>query len=89
MPQTGPTRNRTEPFGIPEPDPFLIQIQLGTFQNRIQLRYFRIRNPELVFFKQSMGARNRVGIGLSYRNARLHRLAEFISWNRFLGSINV
>ncbi len=29
-------------------------------------------------FKQSMGARNRVGKGLSYRPARLHRLAEFI-----------
>ncbi len=40
-------------------------------------------------FKQSMGARDRVGIGLSYRPARLHRLAEFIPWNRFLGSINV
>jgi hypothetical protein len=34
-----------------------------------------------------MGAKNRVGIGLSYRPARLHRLAEFILWNRFLGSI--
>ncbi len=40
-------------------------------------------------FKQSMGARNRVGVGLSYRPAGLHRLAEFFSWNRFLGSINV
>ncbi len=40
-------------------------------------------------FKESMGARNRGGIGLSYRPARLHRLAEFIPWNRFLGSINV
>jgi hypothetical protein len=39
--------------------------------------------------KKSMGARNRGGIGLSYRPARLHRLAEFIPWNRFLGSINV
>jgi hypothetical protein len=29
-----------------------------------------------------MGARNRVGIGLSYPAARLHRLAEFIPWNR-------
>jgi hypothetical protein len=29
-------------------------------------------------FKQSMGARNRVGIGLSYRPTRLHRLAELI-----------
>ena len=36
-----------------------------------------------------MGARNQVGIGLVYRPARLHRLAEFIPWNRFLGSINV
>jgi len=40
-------------------------------------------------FKQSMGARNRAGIGLSYRPARPHRLAEFIPWNQFLGSINV
>jgi hypothetical protein len=40
-------------------------------------------------FKQSMGTRNRVGIGLSCRPARLHRLAEFIPWNLFLGSINV
>ncbi len=40
-------------------------------------------------FKQSMGARNRIGIGLSYRPARLHRLVELIPWNRFLGSINV
>jgi hypothetical protein len=40
-------------------------------------------------FKQSMGARNRVGKGLSYRPARLHRLAEFNPWNRFLSSLNV
>jgi hypothetical protein len=40
-------------------------------------------------FKKSMGARHRGGIGLSYRPARLHSLAEFISWNRFLGSIDV
>jgi hypothetical protein len=40
-------------------------------------------------FKQSMGARNRVGIGLLYRPAGLHRLAEFIHWNRCLSSINV
>ncbi len=31
-----------------------------------------------------MGARNRVGIGLSYRPARLHRLGEFIPGNQFL-----
>jgi hypothetical protein len=28
--------------------------------------------------KKSMGARHRVGIGLSYRPARLHRLAELM-----------
>ncbi len=38
---------------------------------------------------QSMGARNRVGIGLSYRPARLHSLAELVPWNRFLGSFKV
>ncbi len=38
--------------------------------------------------EQSMVARNRVRIGLSCRPARLHRLAEFSPWNRFLGSIN-
>ncbi len=35
-----------------------------------------------------MGTGNRGGKGLSYRPARLHRLAEFIPWNRFLGSIS-
>jgi hypothetical protein len=32
-----------------------------------------------------MGARNQVGIGLSCWPARLHSLAELVSWNRFLG----
>jgi hypothetical protein len=40
-------------------------------------------------FKMSMGARNRRGIGLSYRPARLHRLAELIPWNQFPGPINI
>ncbi len=40
-------------------------------------------------FKQSIGVMNQVGIGLSYRPARLHRLAELIPWNWFLGSLNV
>ncbi len=43
----------------------------------------------LEFFEQSMGSRNRVGTGLSYRPAKLHRLAESIRWNRFLGSSKV
>jgi hypothetical protein len=37
-------------------------------------------------FKQCVGTRNRVGIGLSYRPARLHRFAELIPWHRLLGS---
>jgi hypothetical protein len=40
-------------------------------------------------FKQSMGARNRERIGLSYLPVRLHRLAELIPWNRFLDSLMV
>ncbi len=40
-------------------------------------------------FKKSMGARNGGGIGLSYRPARLHRLAEFIPWNQFRGPTNI
>ncbi len=45
--------------------------------------------PWAGIFKKSMGARHRVGIGLSYRPARLHRLAELMPWHRFLGSIKV
>jgi hypothetical protein len=40
-------------------------------------------------FKQSMRARNRIRRGLSYRPARLHRLAELNPWNRFLDSLKV
>jgi hypothetical protein len=37
-----------------------------------------------------MTAMNCVGIGLSYPpSSRLHRLAESIPWNRFLGSLKV
>jgi hypothetical protein len=36
-------------------------------------------------FKQSMGARNRVGIGLSYWPARLHSLVELVSLESILG----
>jgi hypothetical protein len=64
------------------------------------LQYFsqqRSRQPgEFFYFKTvleflalSMGARNRVGIGVSYRPACLHRLAESIPWNRFLASLKV
>jgi hypothetical protein len=40
-------------------------------------------------FLHDSWARNQVGIVFSYRPARLHRLAESIPWNRFLGSIEV
>ncbi len=45
--------------------------------------------PSAGIFKQSMGAKKRVGIGLSYRPARLHSLAKLVPWNRFLGSLKV
>jgi hypothetical protein len=34
-------------------------------------------------------ARYRVGIGLSYRTARLHKQAESVPWIGFLGSLKV
>ncbi len=40
-------------------------------------------------FKHSMGVRNQVRIGLSYRPVRLHMLAELMPWNRFLGSLKL
>jgi hypothetical protein len=40
-------------------------------------------------FKRCMGARNRVGIGSSFRPVRPHMLEELIPWNRFLGSLKV
>ncbi len=39
--------------------------------------------------KQYMGARNRVGLGLLCRPARLHSLAELVPWNRILGLLKV
>jgi hypothetical protein len=36
--------------------------------------------PNVGILEQSMGARNRVGIDLSYQPARLHRLAESMPW---------
>jgi hypothetical protein len=62
---------------------------------RIWNEAFILRNTKTVYmnsagiFKQSMGARNRVGLGLSYRPARLNIPVEFFPWNRFLGSLKV
>ncbi len=49
----------------------------------------RVQNLGLEFLNKAIGARNLVGIGLSYRPAKLNRLAESIPWNRFLGSLKV
>jgi hypothetical protein len=45
--------------------------------------------PELEFSNIQYKGYNRVGIGVSYLPARLHRLAELIYWNQFLGSLKV
>jgi hypothetical protein len=80
--------------------------QLRPFWNEVSVRIFKLLispgidskesiPPALVacagIFKQSVRARNRVGvgIGLSYRPARLHSLAELVPWNLFLGSLKV
>ncbi len=52
----------------------------------MEFRVGSVTSPELEFLN-NLWARNRVGIGLSYRPTRLHRLAEFIPWNRFLDSM--
>ncbi len=51
--------------------------------------YTRYTQTRAGICKQSMGARNRRGRGLSYPPARLQSLAEFIPWNRFRGPIHV
>ncbi len=48
-----------------------------------------ISSTVLEFLNNLWGARNRVGIGLSYRHAKLHGPAELIPWSRFLGSLKV
>ncbi len=60
----------------------------GRYDNSIPTRFLAPTDC-LKIPAESRGARNRVGIELSYRPAQLHRLAGFIPWNRFLGSINV
>jgi hypothetical protein len=39
------------------------------------------KEEEWRIFTQSMGARNRLRIGLSYRPTRLHSLMEWVPWN--------
>jgi hypothetical protein len=64
----------------------LLHLVLGVLNENGVYSSLEIRGG---IFIKSMGARNRAGIGLSYRPAGLHRLAEFIPWGQFLGSISV
>jgi hypothetical protein len=62
----------------------------GLFFILVLLWFFRQhKSIVLKFLNNLREARNRVGIGLSYRPARLHRLAESIPRNRFLSSLIV
>ncbi len=54
-----------------------------------KLGFFAVLVPCAGIFKQSMGARNRVGIELSFRAARLRSLAELVPKNRFWGFLKV
>jgi hypothetical protein len=58
---------------------------LGTGRDALFTCFYSVNSAGI--FKQSMRARNR--IGLSHWPARLHSLAELIPWNRFLGSLKV
>jgi hypothetical protein len=63
--------------------------------------YTVVKNMKIIFFDSllkdkarsdgifSPPACRKLGPVLVLRPVRLHRLAEFIPWNRFLGSINV
>jgi hypothetical protein len=65
--------------------------RVGTETGLVRVQRDRVRTAtsSAGIFKQSMWARNRAGLGLSYRLARLHRLAELLPWNRFLGPSKV
>ncbi len=67
---------------------FNVRERVSQREERSAGREYRIQASAGIF-KQSMGARNRAGIGLVYRPARLHSLVELVPWNRFLGSIKV
>ncbi len=67
---------------------FIAGIQFAFFKKLVNEKYYPFSSSiayQVQIFtccagvlKQSVGARNRIGTGLSYRPARLHRLAELI-----------
>jgi hypothetical protein len=71
--------------------------QLDTEKSHLSMNVLHVHGLQTIEFKkdlccagifnQSMGASDTSRV--SYRPARLHRLAELVSWNRFLGSLKV
>ncbi len=59
---------------------FSFYVRYTTLLHLPPLRFHSVEGCRAGIFKKFMGARHRGGIGFSYRPARLHRLAEFISW---------
>jgi hypothetical protein len=73
----------------------LVSVQRETLEQK-ERKCFSRRCPEPVFLNllRSPGIDSQTGGPvrhpyLTYRPARLHRLAESIPWNRLLGSLNV
>jgi hypothetical protein len=67
----------------------ILRRELLYFFNKLISQQAQRNNLQVDPFLQSIGVRNRVGIGLPYRPARLYRLAESIPWNQILGSLKV
>jgi hypothetical protein len=59
-------------------------LRYGNFVDFVGNGYGRVKSSAGIL-EQSMRARNRVGVGLSYRPARLYRLAELIPGNDSCG----
>jgi hypothetical protein len=49
-----------------------------------KLSMYRMRQKTVLEFLNNIWGLGTIGIGLSYRPARLHSLAELVPWNRFL-----
>ncbi len=60
----------------------------GKDHMKIPQVWYTIKFTCVGIFKQSIGARHQVRIGLSYRPARLYMMAELILWNRFFDSLS-
>jgi hypothetical protein len=87
-----PSRTKSQPAGSHQPArraAVFGQPSIWPSASLVVTHEKRIKLTSAGILEQSMGVRNRVGIGLSYRPDRQHRLAESIPWNRFLGYLIV